>query len=173
MDENDFIKNYPQLEYMMEKHGIDKRRFVAGIIFAEMIVNGETQTNAYMYAFGTDKDKARQNASRFRLAQWVQELILFFKPDDKTLYFGETRQIIRKLMFIIDDWNAENKDKIAAANALAKYIKAPVKKEESDEKNVSDAQQMIAGLMDGILKLSNSDKMINKHGEIIDVPVLK
>lgn len=172
MNENDMISNQPELELIMDKHGIEKERFVRGVIFAEYIVNGENATNSYMWAFECDKNEARMKSTNLRNAKWVQELIIYFKPDENTLYFGEIRRIIRVGMEIIDSAE-EDKDRIAAMNALAKYVKVGKQTQDIDDKTISDSTKMIAGLMDGIAELANKDKMINKHGNIIDVPILE
>ena len=96
MTENDMISNQPDLEIIMDKHDVPKERFVRGVIFAEYIVNGENANNAYSWAFECDKREASTKSTNLRNSKWVQELILYFKPDENTLYFGEIRQIIRK-----------------------------------------------------------------------------
>jgi len=173
MTENDMISNQPDLEIIMDKHDVPKERFVRGVIFAEYIVNGENANNAYSWAFECDKREASTKSTNLRNSKWVQELILYFKPDENTLYFGEIRQIIRKGMNIIDDPMSEPKDIISAMNALSKYIKTTKSNQEEDEKLSSDATKMITGLMEGIAQLVDKDKMINKHGVIIDVPLLQ
>jgi len=167
------ISSQPELEVIRERHSIEEERFVRGVIFAEYIVNGESANNAYVYAFQCDKKEASTKSSNLRQTKWVQELILFFKPDENTLYFGEIRQIIRKGMAIIDNSNSEAKDVIAAMNALAKYVKVSKAAKENEDTTISDAAQMMTGLLKGIEELANGNKMISRDGDIIDVPVLR
>ena len=173
MNELETLSTQPELIAIKERHNIEEERFVRGVIFAEYIVNGESANKAYMYAFECDMNVAKTRSANLRNTKWVQELIMYFKPDENTLYFGEIRQIIRKGMSIIDDPMSEQKDVIAAMNALAKYVKVSKVAKENEDTSISDATQLIAGLMDGIAALSNQDKMIDKHGKIIDVPILE
>ena len=173
MNNIDIITNQPDLELIMEKHNIPRERFVRGVIFAEYIVNGENATNSYMWAFECERDEARMNSSNLRNSKWIQDLILYLKPDENTLYFGEIRAIIRKGMKIIDDPMSEDKDVIAAMNALAKYIKASKSSKDEEKQSSTDAQKMMSQLMDGIKQLTDQGKMVDKHGNIIDVPVLE
>ena len=123
MNEIEALSTQPELMAVREKHDIDEERFVRGVIFAEYIVNGESANQAYVYAFQCTAKEASTKSANLRGTKWVQELILYFKPDENTLYFGEIRQIIRKGMAIVDDPMAENTEVIAAMNALAKYVK--------------------------------------------------
>ena len=173
MNELETLSSQPELIAIQEKHNIDEERFVRGVIFAEYIVNGESANSAYIYAFDCEKKQASMKSANLRGSKWIQELILYFKPDENTLYFGEIRQIIRKGMAIIDNPNSEDKDVISAMNALAKYVKVSKAARENEDTSISDATTLIAGLMDGIAALSNNDKMIDKHGTIVDVPILE
>lgn len=173
MQESDMISNQPDLEFIREKHNVERERFVRGVIFAEYVVNGDSANNAYHWAFECDKREASMKSANFRNSKWVQDLIKYFRPDEDTLYFGEIRQIIRTGMAIIDNPNSEDKDKIAAMNALSKYVKVTKSKDVDGMTEVSDATKMIAGLMEGISKLVDRDKMIDRNGKIIDVPVLE
>ena len=173
MNELETLSSQPELIAIKEKHNVEEERFVRGVIFAEYIVNGESANNAYTYAFECTPKEASTKSSNLRNTKWVQELIMYFRPDENTLYFGEIRQIIRKGMAIIDNPMSEDKDVISAMNALAKYVKISKAAKENEDTSISDATQMIAGLMEGIAALSDVDKMINKHGQIIDVPILE
>ena len=173
MNETQIIDNNFELIAIQEKHNVERERFVRGVIFSEELVNGTSASEAYAMSFEVTKYEAQTRSANFRNSKWVQELILYFKPDENTLYFGEIRQIIRKGMNIIDDPMSEPRDIISAMNALAKYIKTTKTNQEQEEKLSSDATKMIAGLMEGIAQLASSDRMINKHGQIIDVPILK
>ncbi len=172
-NEMETLSSQPELVAIKDKHGIDEERFVRGVIFSEYIVNGESANNAYVYAFDCERKEATMKSTNLRNTKWVQELIMYFKPDENTLYFGEIRQIIRKGMAIIDNPMSEDKDVISAMNALAKYVKVSKAARENEDTSISDATQMIAGLMEGIASLSNNDKMIGAHGKIIDVPILE
>jgi len=173
MDENDMISNQPDLVAIGKKHNVPEDRLVRGVIFAEYIVNGENATNAYIYAFQCDKQKAQMSSANFRNSKWVQELIQYFRPDENTLYFGEIRQIIRKGMAIIDDPTSEDKDVISAMNALAKYVKVNKSSNDKEEELSSDATKLMTKLIDGISELSKNNKMIDGDGQIIDVPILQ
>ncbi len=173
MNENEMISGQPELEIIMEKHNIEKQRFVRGVIFAEYIVNGESANNAYSWAFECDRKESSMKSSNLRNSKWIQELILYFKPDENTLYFGEIRQIIRKGMSIIDDPMTEDKDVISTMNALAKYVKVSKSNKDNEQEISSDAAQLMTGLIKGIEDLSNQNKMIAGNGTIIDVPILK
>lgn len=173
MHENQMLESRPELEKIRDRHNIDKERFIRGIIFAEFIVQGENGTNSYKWAFDCSESIARSNAGTLRNTKWIQDLILTLRPDENTLYFGEIRQIIRKGMTIIDNPYSEDKDVISAMNALAKYVKVSKATVTEDEVVASDAVKLITGLVQGIEDLANSNKMIDKHGTIIDVPVLK
>ncbi len=173
MNESQILENKPELKKIQERHNIDKERFVRGVIFAEFIVNGENGTNSYKWAFDCDEMTARMNAGTLRNTKWVQDLIINLRPDENTLYFGEIRQIIRKGMAIIDNPNAEDKDIISAMNALAKYVKVSKPIVNEEELIASDAVKLITGLVSGIERLVGEEKMIDKHGTIIDVPVLE
>ena len=173
MNELETLSSQPELIAIKEKHNIDEERFVRGVIFAEYIVNGESANNAYIYAFDCERKQASMKSANLRGSKWIQDLILYFKPDENTLYFGEIRQIIRKGMAIVDNPNSEDKDVISAMNALAKYVKVSKAARENEDTSISDATTLIAGLMDGIAALSNNDKMIDKYGAIVDVPILE
>ena len=173
MNELDTLSSQPELIAIKEKHNIQDERFVRGVIFSEYIVNGESANTAYTYAFEVDRKEAAKYSANLRNSKWIQELILYFRPDENTLYFGEIRQIIRKGMAIIDNPMSEDKDVISAMNALAKYVKVSKSVKDHEDSSISDATQMIAGLMEGIAQLADKDKMIDKHGKIIDVPILE
>ena len=173
MHEEETLSSQPELLAIRDRHGIDDKRFVQGVIFAEYIVNGESANTAYSYAFQCERKEASTKSANLRGTRWVQELILYFKPDENTLYFGEIRQIIRKGMSIIDNPMSEDKDVISAMNALAKYVKVSKAARENEDTSLSDATKLISGLMEGIASLSNNDKMIGPGGNIIDVPILK
>ena len=173
MNEIETLSSQPELIAIKEKHNVEEERFVRGVIFAEYIVNGDSANSAYTYAFDCTKKEASMKSANLRGTKWVQELILYFKPDENTLYFGEIRQIIRKGMAIIDNPMSEDKDVISAMNALAKYVKVSKAARENEDTSISDATALIAGLMEGIASLSSDDKMIDKHGKIIDVPILE
>ena len=173
MQEQQMLEARPDLKKIQDRYNIEKERFIRGVIFAEFIVNGENATNSYQWAFEVDTQVARMNAATLRNTKWVQEIIIALRPDENTLYVGEIRQIIRKGMAIIDNPHSEPKDVISAINALAKYVKVakPILNEE--ETVASDAINLITGLVKGIEDLANGNKMIDKHGDIIDVPILK
>jgi hypothetical protein len=173
MNELETLSSQPELLAIRDKHKIDEERFVRGVIFAEYIVNGESANKAYTYAFECDMATARTRSANLRNSRWIQELILYFKPDENTLYFGEIRQIIRKGMEIIDNPMSEPKDVVAAMNALAKYVKVSKSVKDNEDTSISDATKLISGLMEGIAQLSNQDKMIGPNGKIIDVPILE
>lgn len=173
MNDIEMLSTQPELLAIKEKHNIEDERFIRGVIFSEYIVNGESANTAYTYAFQCDRKEASTKSANLRNSKWVQELILYFKPDENTLYFGEIRQIIRKGMAIIDNPVSEDKDVIAAMNALAKYVKVSKAAKESEDLSISDATKMITGLMAGIAAITDKDKMIDKHGQIIDVPILE
>ena len=173
MNDIETLSSQPELLAIKDKHGIDEERFVRGVIFSEYIVNGESANNAYVYAFDCEPREASTKSANLRRTKWVEELILYFKPDENTLYFGEIRQIIRKGMSIIDNPMSEDKDVISAMNALAKYVKVSKAARENEDTSISDATQLISGLMEGIAALSSGNKMIGPGGDIIDVPILK
>ena len=173
MNEIEILSSQPELLAVKEKHNIEEERFVRGVIFAEYIVNGESANNAYVYAFNCSKSEASTKSTNLRNTKWIQELIVYFKPDENTLYFGEIRQIIRKGMGIIDDPMSEAKDVICAMNALAKYVKVSKAARENEDTSISDATQLMTTLISGIAELSQQGKMIDGDGEIIDVPLLK
>jgi len=173
MNDIETLSSQPELLAIKDKHGIDEERFVRGVIFSEYIVNGESANNAYVYAFDCEPREASTKSANLRRTKWVEELILYFKPDENTLYFGEIRQIIRKGMSIIDNPMSEDKDVISAMNALAKYVKVSKAARENEDTSISDATTLIAGLMEGIASLSSQDKMIDKYGTIVDVPILE
>lgn len=173
MNENEMISSQPNLEIIMEKHDIDKERFVRGVIFAEYVVNGESANNAYTRAFECTRKEASTKSANFRNSKWIQELIIYFRPDENTLYFGEIRQIIRKGMNIIDDPLSEPKDIISAMNALSKYIKVNNTSQQEENILASDATKLMTGLIKGMEELANSNKMISGDGAIIDVPILR
>jgi len=173
MNELDTISSQPELLTIRDKYNVNEERFVRGVIFAEYIVNGESANTAYKYAFEVDSQEAKKYSANLRNTKWIQELILYFKPDENTLYFGEIRQIIRKLMAIIDNPVSEDKDIISAANALAKYVKVSRQNKDNEENVISDATKLISGLVKGIEQLSEQNKMIGPNGQIIDVPILE
>lgn len=172
MEEKQMLESRPELQKIRERYNIDKERFIRGVIFAEFIVQGENGTNSYKWAFEVDDVVARMNAGTLRTTKWVQELIKELRPDENTLYFGEIRQIIRRGMKIIDNPNSEDKDVISAMNALAKYVKVYKPEMNAEEVIQNDAVKLIGGLVKGIENLVGENKMINKYGDIIDVPVL-
>jgi len=169
----EMICNDSDLLAIQSKFNIDEERFVQGVIFAENIVRGESANNSYALAFDCELKEANTKSSNLRNSKWIQEIIKYIKPDQETLYFGEIRQIIRKGMEIIDNPYSEVKDKVAAMNALAKYIKTQTNKNQNEQAKISDSGKLIVELMKGIAELGLNDKMIGRDGTIIDVPILE
>lgn len=166
------ISNNPELLNMMEKSGIDRERYIRGIIFAENIVNGENANDSYSYAFEVSKEEAKKYSANLRKAKWIEEIILFLKPSEEALYFGETRAIIRRLMKIIDN-SEDEKEVISAARALHPYINNRKNSKSEELEVIQEGKDLIQTLIDSAKQLASENKMITPSGEIIDVPILK
>lgn len=168
------IDDNKDLEQIRTKFRIDEDRFQYGVRFASLIVDGVSSKRAYEEVFQVDKEKAISNASSFHRAKWIQELIRYMRPNDDTLYIGEVKTIIQRGMEIIRDRRSSAREVTEAMKALQPYIKQEQLKIDLQlDKETSDGIATIANVMEGIKQLSNTNKMIGKSGEIVEVELLE
>jgi len=159
---------------IQDQYKIKDERFYKGLEFAQMMAEGEmSATKAFAQIFEVDTATAKSKASKLKHSKWVQELIRYYMFDDSIEYTKETRDTIKVLHAIVQDPNASNRERTEASKALREYIKAEQKQiQKSEEQVVSETISMIGNLVQGIKQLSASNKMIDKHGTIIDVSLM-
>jgi len=163
-----------ELEAFRKQFNIeDKEKFSKAVLFCEKILDGTKQSQAYAEAFGVTIEKARTVASQFHRGKWIQELLLFMKPDERTLYFGQRKRIIEVGLQIIDDRGASRRDKIEAMKALQPYIKQD-KIEEDEKLIVTNLGESISDTIDKKLELiASQGKMLDADNNIIDVTYIE
>jgi len=152
--------------------GIKDEMFAKGVKFASLVAEGSNRTQAMMDSWDIDKASARSKAGEFFRRKWIQELIRYFKPDEETLYIGEIESIIKTGMEMIKDPRRDDRVKIEAMKALQPYIKVAVTKQESEitvKHEISAGDVKMTKMTDAIAQLTNSGKMIDETGSVIDV----
>lgn len=178
IDKKDLVKANDdmalQLEQFRKQFNItDIDRFYKGVKFCEEILDGGVKSKVYSEIFDVPIEKARTVASQFHRSKWVQELLLFLRPDEQSLYFGERKRIIQAGMNIIDDPYASHRDKTEAMKALQPYIKQE-KIEQEMKINVESIGETISdGITRQLDELARSGKMIAEDGTIIDVEFIE
>ena len=150
----------------------DKDRFDRAVEFVEKVIEGATKVQAYANAFNVPLQKARTVASQFHKSKWVQEIFIYLRPDDQSLYFGEVKRIIQVGMEIIDSNESSPRDKIEAMKALQPYVKAEKLAVEFQAKKETVGETTTERIKNMIAEISSEGRMINEKGEIIDVDVV-
>lgn len=164
------VENRAELETIRRKFDIDEVRFEKGVAFVSAYLDHGNKTRAYQDVTGCDKQTARQSAGSLFRGKWIQELLRFMTPDERTLYVGEIKDIIEAGMDIIRDRGASNRDKSEAMKALQPYIKQAKLEVEMDVEIKASVGESITSKISSQLKfLSEQGKMINEDGDIIDV----
>lgn len=151
----------------------DEDKFWRAVIFAEKVIEGGVVSRIYSEVFEVPIEKARTLSGNFHRSKWVQELILFLRPDEGSLYFGERKRIIARGMQIIDDNSASNRDVIEAIKAMQPYLKQEVIEHELKVKGDTAGQMLHATINEKLLALAESGQMVDKSGNIIDVDVIE
>ena len=163
-----------QLEAFRKQFNItDIDRFNKAVVFCEQILDGGVKSKVYAEVFGVTIEKARTLSSQFHRAKWVQELLLFLRPDEQSLYFGERKRIIQAGMNIIDDPTASHRDKTEAMKALQPYIKQEKIEQEMTMKVESLGESISDSITSKLEDLAERGKMIDDKGNIIDVMVIE
>lgn len=177
MDKKDLVEADSQMNADLEAFrlafNIEQERFYKGYAYCEQVIAGGVKSKIYADVFEVPIEKARQSSSQFHNSRWIQELILFLRPNEHTLYFGERKRIIQAGMHIIDDPQASRRDKIEAMKALQPYIKAEIQKNDEEEKQSSIGAETAKGITEQVEKLSGMGKMVDENGEIIDVTLIE
>lgn len=152
----------------------DKDRFDKAVMFCEKLLEGGTMSAIYADVFGVPIEKARTLAGGFHRNKWVQELLLFLRPDEQSLYFGERKKIIARGMQIINDPSSSNRDVTEAIKALQPYIKQEKMEHELKLNTTATAGQSLNVIIaDKIQELAHSGRMIDKSGDVIDMDIIE
>ena len=162
-----------ELEAFRKQFNIEPLRFDLAVQFCEKILDGGVKSKIYAEVFNVSIDEARKVASQFHRSRWVQELILFLRPDEQSLYFGERKRIIQAGMAIIDDPRASHRDKTEAMKALQPYIKQEKIDQEMTVKVETHGETISESITNQIERLALAGKMIDDSGNIIDVQVIE
>ena len=152
---------------------LNRRYFALAVLFCEKILDGEPKSKAYQEVFNVSLDKARTTASQFHRSKWVQELLLFLRPNEHSLYFGERKRIIQAGMQIIDDPRASNRDKTEAMKALQPFIKQEILDNDAVDNIDKIGDTVSAEITKKIAELALVGKMIGDDGKIIDVQMIE
>ena len=162
-----------ELEAFRKQFNIEPVRFNLAVKFCEMVIDGGVKSKVYAHVFDVPLEKARTVASQFHRTRWVQELILFLRPDEQSLYFGERKRIIQAGMNIIDDPRASHREKTEAMKALQPYIKQEKIDQEMTVKIETQGETISESITNQIAELAERGKMIGDDGKIIDVMVIE
>lgn len=164
------FENEAELDTIRKKFNVDENRFWKGVQFVTLILDGHAKTKSYMAVTGCDNTTARKNAGSLHRAKWIQEVQRFMTPDDNTLYIGEIKDIIAANMEIIRDRASSPREIAECTKALQPYIKiAKLELDVTEEIKISAGESITTQLNQQLKQLSNSGKMINEDGDIIDV----
>jgi hypothetical protein len=150
----------------------DFERYYRAVNYCEKVLDGMPQSKAYAEAFDLDIAKAKTVSSRFHRSNWVQELILWMKPDDQSLNIGQIKRVIEEGMRIIDDITASNRDKTEAMKALQPYIKAEKLEQELRAQEASISETVAQSIDKKIEDLAERGKMIGENGDIIEAVLI-
>jgi len=147
-----------------DKYRIEPERFRSGYAFANLLEQGETRVEAYMFAFDCNRIKATQSATNLYGAGWIQ-CILGEIELDQSVRAKEDLEMIREEMRNIV-LTGEHKDKVAAGKVLADMSKKKVKLEDLTENDETTAMAILTHLKN---LTKGTNKMISSSGDIIDV----
>lgn len=174
-DITNFIQeNEMQLESFRKQFNIEPEKFKKAVKFCEEVIDAkEPKNRIYSRIFEVPIAEANKVASQFHRAKWIQELILFLRPDEGSLYFGERKRIIAAGMAIIDDPTESARNKTEAMKALTPYIKQEKLENEINVQVETKGESISAGITKQLSELAEQGKMINDAGEIIEVQVIE
>lgn len=176
MEKQDLIVADEQMNADLEafrlQFNVDVERFKKGFEFCEKVLEGGVKSKVYAEVFDVSMEKAQRTSSQFHRTKWVQELLLFLRPNEHSLYFGERKRIIQAGMNIIDDPRASNRDKTEAMKALQPFIKAEIAQNELDDAPDAIGNLIAKGITDQVAELAKRGKMVNEKGDIIDVVLI-
>ena len=168
------LEDKDALEVLRKRFNVKEDRFPFGVTFVQKIMDGMSKNKAYVETFGCTIDVAKKTSSQFHRSKWVQELIKYLRPDEDSLYFGETKAIIGRGMQIVNDPRSTPREITEAMKALQPYIKAEKQRIEVEvDLNVTTGASVVSTLNDKIAALVSQGKMIAANGEIIDVAVIE
>lgn len=162
-----------ELETFRKQFNVEPDRFQKAVRFCEQVLEGGVKYKIYAEVFEVDNDKAKTLAGQFHRTKWVQELILFMRPNEHSLYFGERKRIIQAGMSIIDNASASNRDKTEAMKALQPFIKAEIAENDNEEAIERVGESISNKLTKQIEQLAKRGLMINDKGDIIEVGLLE
>ena len=168
------IEDKEALKQIRQRFNIDEERFIKGLSYVGYTLDGTmSKTKAYAEAFKATPLEAAKVSSQFHRAKWIQELIMYMRPEDNSLYMSEIKRIIGTNMAIINDVGATHREKIDATKALQPYIKAEKKMIEFNY-NTEDStgQSLVNQLGAKIDKLVAAGYMVNEEGNIVDVKLI-
>jgi hypothetical protein len=151
------------------KYRIDPERFRQGYVFATLVEEGETRVDAYMIAFGVNRIKATQNATRLYGSGWIQCILGEIELDQSARAKEDIETIREEMRAILISPESEHKDKVAAAKVLEGISKKKEKKEE-----LSGGEETLAAqIINNLKKITSGTQMIGYEGKVIDVPILE
>lgn len=122
-----------ELSEIFKEVKVEKERFNNGIIFATLILRGESKRNAYYKVF---KEANRDKAYNLWRTKWVQGIVSILKIDDEDEYRGLGNLIVEKMRGVLDDPLASPSEQVQAAKALQPYALMQSKREEEAKTNI-------------------------------------
>jgi len=168
------LEDKEALNVIRTRFNVKEDRFDKGLVFVQKILDGMSKNKAYVEAFGVSIDKAKTLSSQLHRGKWIQELIKYLRPNEDSLYFGETKRIIGRGMEIINNPKSSNREVTEAIKALQPFIKAEKQRLEVDV-SIADntGDSIVTQLNDKIAMLADAGKMVNEAGEIVDVELIE
>ena len=169
------LEDKDALKQIRQKFNIPEDRFINGLTYVGHTLDGTmSKTKAYALAFKKSSEEAGKVSAQFHRAKWIQELILYMRPEDNSLYLSEIKRIIGTNMGIINDKASTAREKIDATKALQPYIKAEKKMIEFNyNSEETTGQSLVNQLQSKIDILIGAGKMINENGDIINVELIE
>jgi len=168
------LEDKEALNVIRDRFKVKADRFEKGLEFVQLVLDGMSKGKAYSTVFEVDSKKASTVSSQLHRSKWIQELIKYLRPDEDSLYFGETKRIIGRGMEIINNPKSSNRDVTDAIKALQPFIKAEKQRLEVDITIAENTgASIVTQLNDKIALLADAGKMVNELGEVIDVELIE
>ena len=170
------VEEDKNLTAIKEHFRIKDIMFDKGVQYVSKVLDGDSRTVAYCKAFEVEKSAGRSNSGEFHRRKWVQEVFRYMQPDEGTLYIGDIESIVKTAMEMIKDPRRDDRVKIEAMKAVQPFIKQMVQREETTIKIIAEqnpAEAIMTQMTKQIAELSNSGKMVNPSGEIVDVELVQ
>ena len=169
------LEDKQALKAVRAKFNIEESRFIKGLEYVGLTLDGTmSKTKAYATAFKVEGSEAAKISAQFHRSKWIQELIMYLRPADDSLYLSEIKRIIGVNMSIINDNTSTAREKIDATKALQPFIKAEKKMLDLTEAQADSlGSSIVSKINTGIKALAAAGKMVNENGEIIDVELIE